>query len=65
MSTANPTAPARGHFDAAVAAGRDREDVVVGNEIVRHRRSTRVVHWSVAVFFVVCLLTGTIGRAHV
>jgi formate dehydrogenase subunit gamma len=58
MSTANPTAHSQGHFDAAVAAGRDREDVVVGNEIVRHRRASRVIHWSVAVFFFVCVLTG-------
>jgi formate dehydrogenase subunit gamma len=58
MSTANPTAHTQGHFDAAVAAGRDREDVVVGNQIVRHRRSSRVIHWTVAVTFFVCLLTG-------
>jgi formate dehydrogenase subunit gamma len=54
MSTANPTA----HFDTAVAAARERENLVVGEEIVRHRRSSRLIHWTVAVFFFVCLLTG-------
>ena len=54
MSTANPSA----HMDAAVAAARDREDIVVGNEIVRHRRSSRVIHWTVAVTFLVCAATG-------
>lgn len=58
MSTATPTAHTQGHFDAAVAAARDREDIVVGNEIVRHRRASRVIHWAVALFFFVCLATG-------
>jgi formate dehydrogenase subunit gamma len=38
--------------------GREREDVAVGNELVRHRRSTRLVHWAVACFFLVCLGSG-------
>jgi formate dehydrogenase subunit gamma len=54
MSTAAPHRP----LDAAVIAARDREDVVVGNEIVRHNRASRLIHWSVAFFFVICLLTG-------
>ena len=54
MSTANPSA----HMDVAVAAARDRENIVVGNEIVRHRRSSRVIHWTVAVTFLVCVATG-------
>src|SRR5215813_5176875 len=45
-------------MDVAVVAARDREDVVVGHEIVRHRRASRVIHWSVALFFFVCLFTG-------
>jgi formate dehydrogenase subunit gamma len=56
MSTATPAA--HGHFDAAVVAARDREDILVGNQIVRHRRASRIIHWSVAVFFFVCILTG-------
>ncbi|HEV2063840.1 MAG TPA: formate dehydrogenase subunit gamma [Thermoanaerobaculia bacterium] len=54
MSTANPSA----QMSVAVAAARDREDIVVGNEIVRHRRSSRVIHWTVAVTFLVCVATG-------
>jgi formate dehydrogenase subunit gamma len=37
---------------------RDREDVVVGSEIVRHRLFSRLVHWTVAFTFVVAALTG-------
>jgi formate dehydrogenase subunit gamma len=46
------------HFDPAVAVAREREDVAVGGEIVRHRRSSRIIHWSVAVFFFMCLFSG-------
>ncbi len=53
MSTVSPR-----HMDVAVITAREREDVVVGNEIVRHRRASRLIHWSVAVTFFVCLLTG-------
>ncbi|SRR2546427_4175394 len=42
----------------AIQVARDREDVVVGNEIVRHRLSSRVIHWTVAVFFFGALFTG-------
>ena len=44
--------------DVAVTAGRDREDIVVGGEIIRHRRSSRFIHFAVAFTFVVCLFTG-------
>ncbi len=44
--------------DPAVQVASRVEDVVVGDEIVRYRYSTRVTHWSVAFFFIVCLLTG-------
>ena len=57
-ATASPTGTGHRPMDVAVITGRDREDIVVGNEIVRHRRGTRLVHWAVAVFFFVCLLTG-------
>jgi formate dehydrogenase subunit gamma len=53
MSAATP----HRHLDATVVA-REREDVIVGNEIVRHRRSSRLLHWSVAVTFFVSLFTG-------
>lgn len=45
-------------LDDAVTVARDREDVAVGNEIVRHRLASRLIHWSVAVTFFVSLLTG-------
>lgn len=54
MSTVAPHRP----LDAAVIVARDREDVVVGNEIVRHRRASRLIHWSVALTFFVCVFTG-------
>jgi len=44
--------------DAAMALARRTEDVVVGDEIVRERLSARVVHWTVALTFFVCLFTG-------
>src|SRR5258708_3298822 len=42
----------------AIQVARDKEDVLVGDEIVRHRLSSRFIHWTVAVFFVTALLTG-------
>jgi len=43
---------------SVMEVARDREDVVVGDEIVRHRLSSRVVHWTVAIFFFGALFTG-------
>lgn len=54
MSAANPSRP----LDPAVLVAREREDVLVGNEIVRHRLRSRVIHWVVAVTFFLCLFTG-------
>ncbi len=54
MSTAAPRAP----MDSAVVVARDRENVVVGREIVRHRLFSRLVHWTVAVTFVIAALSG-------
>lgn len=54
MSAANPPRP----LDPAVLVAREKEDVAVGNEIVRHRLRSRVIHWSVAVTFFGCLFTG-------
>ena len=45
-------------FDEGAYVAREKEDVVVGNEIIRHRLSSRVIHWSVAVTFFACLATG-------
>ena len=54
MSSANPPRP----IDRAVLAAQTREDVVVGNEIVRHDRKSRLIHWTVSLTFFVCLFTG-------
>ena len=45
-------------LDPAIARARGGEDVAVGDQIVRHRLSTRIVHWAVALSFVACLLSG-------
>jgi len=44
--------------DPGVARAATEEDVVVGNEIVRHKLSSRLIHWGVAVTFIVALMTG-------
>jgi formate dehydrogenase subunit gamma len=54
MSTVAPRAP----MDAAIVVARKREDVAVGSEIVRHRLFSRLMHWTVALTFVVATLTG-------
>lgn len=46
------------NVDSAIVAARKRENVVVGGEIVRHRRASRLIHWSVAITFFVSLLSG-------
>ena len=46
------------HVDSAIVAGRKRDNVAVGGEIIRHRRATRLIHWSVAVTFFIALLSG-------
>lgn len=42
----------------AVHRARTVENIAVGDEIIRHRLSSRVIHWSVAATFVVALLSG-------
>jgi formate dehydrogenase subunit gamma len=49
---------AHGHVDTPVVVARHRENVVVGQEIVRHRRASRLIHWTVAVTFFLGLITG-------
>ncbi len=56
MSTVAP--PSRRPMDPAVLVARDQEDVLVGNEIIRHKLSSRVLHWVVAVTFFGCVFTG-------
>jgi len=45
-------------MDEAILVARHREDVVVGNEIIRHSRASRWIHWTVAVTFFLCIFTG-------
>jgi formate dehydrogenase subunit gamma len=44
--------------DSAILRARRSEDVVVGDEIVRHRLATRAIHWTVALLFFVALFSG-------
>ncbi len=44
--------------DPGVIRARHAEDVTVGDEIVRHRLASRVIHWSAALFFAVALVSG-------
>lgn len=46
------------HVDSAIVAARRRENVMVAGEIVRHRRVSRLIHWSVAVTFFLSLISG-------
>src|SRR5262249_56980925 len=51
-------APAVRPVDEAVVRGRHTENVVVGEEIIRHKLLSRVIHWSVALTFFLALLSG-------
>jgi formate dehydrogenase subunit gamma len=42
----------------AAAPTRASENVIVGDEVVRHRFAARVIHWSVALTFFLLLFTG-------
>lgn len=41
-----------------IIVARDRDNVAVGNVIVRHRMATRLIHWSVALTFFLAMFTG-------
>jgi formate dehydrogenase subunit gamma len=43
---------------AVMETARNKEDVVVGDEIIRHKLSSRVIHWFVALTFMLALFTG-------
>ena len=44
--------------DAAISAARTKEDIVVGDRLLRFRWRTRALHWLVALTFVLTLFTG-------
>ncbi len=46
------------HIDTPVIVARDRDNVAVGDEIVRHRLATRMIHWTVALTFFIALFSG-------
>ena len=50
--------PAHSSADPGILAAQTQDDLVVGEEIVRFRYYTRVVHWGVALTFFLCLFTG-------
>jgi formate dehydrogenase subunit gamma len=49
---------ARSSADPGILLAQRQEDVAVGDELVRFRYYTRVVHWGVALTFFVCLFSG-------
>ncbi len=61
MADLAPQIPAPGALhplNEAMIRGRHTENVTVGEEIIRHRLLSRVIHWSVALFFFLALFTG-------
>ena len=44
--------------ETPIVVARKRDNVIVGDEIVRHRMATRIIHWSVALTFIVSMLSG-------
>ncbi len=46
------------HGHPSIIAARRRDNIAVDDVIVRHRLATRIIHWSVALTFVVSLLSG-------
>jgi len=44
--------------ETPMLVARKRDNVAVGDEIVRHRRATRLIHWSVALTFFIALVSG-------
>lgn len=45
-------------FDEGAFVAREKENIVVAGEIVRHRLSSRIIHWAVAGTFLLNLVTG-------
>ena len=44
--------------ETPIIVARNRDNVVIGDEIVRHRMATRIIHWSVALTFIIAMITG-------
>jgi formate dehydrogenase subunit gamma len=58
QSSAAGAAVPRSSGDPAILIAQDRDNLVVGDVVVRFRYATRVIHWGVALTFFVCLFTG-------
>ena len=58
MSEASVPSGAAAPGPTIMKLARTREDVALGDELVRHRMLSRVIHWTVALFFMVALMTG-------
>jgi formate dehydrogenase subunit gamma len=50
--------PPHSSADPGILVAQAQEDLVVGDDLVRFRYYTRVVHWGVALTFFLCLFTG-------
>src|SRR5260370_22700756 len=44
--------------EPTIVVARTRDNVIIGEEVVRHRFATRLIHWSVAVTFFLALVSG-------
>src|SRR6202022_2618479 len=44
--------------EAPIVVARTRDNVVIGDEGVRHRFATRLIHWTVALTFFIALFSG-------
>ncbi len=47
-----------GGVDRPIVGARNRDNVIVADEIVRHRFATRLIHWAVALTFFIALFSG-------
>jgi formate dehydrogenase gamma subunit len=44
--------------ETPIVVARKRDNVVIGDEVVRHRFATRLIHWTVALTFFIALFSG-------
>jgi formate dehydrogenase subunit gamma len=44
--------------ETPIIVARKRDNVIIGEEIVRHRMATRIIHWSVALTFIISMISG-------
>ena len=44
--------------ETPIVVARKRDNVAIGDEIVRHRMATRLIHWSVALTFIIAMISG-------